>query len=190
MCVGVCMRACVCVCVRVCLCVLAFACVYVFVCVSVCVCAAIKKRPQYRCNFRYGYELFWHPKSIRNETQNRFRASFSWFWVVLDSTFLIFLSHFSVILNGFGLQFWSIWLSGGCLGPPWGTLGSPGGPGCPQHGSRERKAGSLDPPWPPKMRSFWHQFSMFFWIKNALILYWILVWILGQKWYQNESKNH
>ena len=87
----------------------------------------------------------------------------------LDLIFHICLSHFSVILSGFGLQFWSIWLSGGCLGPPWGTLGSPGGPGCPQHGSRERKAGSLDPPWPPKMRSFLHRFSMFFLIKNALI---------------------
>ena len=28
-------------------------------------------------------------------------------------------------LSGFGVQYWSIWLSGGCLGLPWGTLRSP-----------------------------------------------------------------
>ena len=93
-------------------------------------------------------------------------------------------SHFSVILIGFGLQFWSFLALWRVSGPSLGHLG------CPQHGSRERKACSLDPPWLPKMRSFLHRFSMFFWIKNALIFDWILVSILGSKWCENESKNH
>ena len=95
-----------------------------------------------------------------------------------------------MIFSGFGLQYWSIWLSGGCLGLPWGTLGSPGVPGCPQQGFKERKLGSLDPPWPPKMKSFWYQFSMIFVTKDTLIFDWNLISILRPKWYQNESKNH
>ena len=80
-----------------------------------------------------------------------------------------------MILSGFGLQFWSIWLSGGCLGLPWDTLGPLGGQGAPNMGPGSEKLVRWTPPWPPKMRSFLHKCSMFFLLKNALFFDYILM---------------
>ena len=95
-----------------------------------------------------------------------------------------------MILGNFELHFGILWLSGGCPGLPWGALGSPWAPGRPQQRFRERNAGSLDPPLASQMRSFWHQFSLIFRIKKALVFDWVMVTIFSGRWCQNASRNH
>ena len=74
----------------------------------------------------------------------------------------VHFGNFSMILDGFELNFWTFWLSGGSQGLPWGALGSPWAPGCPQQGFNERKAGSLDPLGLPIWGHFGSIFATFF----------------------------
>ena len=58
----------------------------------------------------------------------------------------------------FGFNFFGYLAIWRVSGPPLGAAGSPWAPRCPQEGSNERKAGSLDPPWAPSVASFLEHF--------------------------------
>ena len=107
-----------------------------------------------------------------------------------------FWLHFGSILEVLGLHLAS-------QGLPLGTVGSLWAAGCPQEGSNERKAGSLDPPWAPILEPFLVNFSMkfllifvyVFWITFGAILdqFWEPEWILNRlkidsKFDQNFSR--
>ena len=74
---------------------------------------------------------------------------FGFVWFQFD---VIFGSFFT-LLSGFEVHFGTFLVLGGSLGLPWGALGSSWAPGCPQEGLKERKVGSLDPPWGPRFGS-------------------------------------
>ena len=107
------------------------------------------------------------------------------------SFFDAFWCHFGVMLYDFRwiwAPFWYLLVSGRCPGIPGSALGSPWAPGWPQQGLRERKTGSLDPLWPPKMTSFWSYFCIYFRWKthqNKIDFLMILIdfeWMLGPFW--------
>ena len=107
------------------------------------------------------------------------------------SFFDAFWCHFGVMLYDFRwiwAPFWDFLVSGGCPGIPGSAFGSPWAPGCPQQGLRERKTGSLDPLWPPKMTSFWSYFCIYFRWKTHQNKYWFFndfwvdfEWIVGPR---------
>ena len=81
----------------------------------------------------------------------RLELHFISIWLPLGSI----LAHFGSILELLGLHLAS-------QGLPLGTVGSLWAAGCPQEGSNERKAGSLDPPWVLIWQWFSVNFSMKF----------------------------
>ena len=121
-----------------------------------------------------------------------FHWLFYQFWLAWSSIFSPFGSlwaqfwlHFGSILELLGLHLAS-------QGLPLGTVGSLWAAGCPQEGSNERKAGSLDPPWAPILKPCLVNFSMKF-LLIFVYVFWITFGaILDQfwepEWIQNRLK--
>ena len=107
-----------------------------FVCVCVCVCVCV--------------DVCVHVRSL---------------WLHFDIILRLFFDHlgwFGALFFGFWLPFiryLAIWR---VSGPRLGAVGSPWAPGCPQEGSNERKAGSLDLPLGSLFRLIFASFLYFF----------------------------
>ena len=93
---------------------------------------------------------------------------FGFIWFQIDVIF----GSFFIILSGFEVRFGTFLVLGGSLGLPWGALGSSWAPGCPQEGLKERKVGSLDPPWGPRFWLFFGYFCNFVPLKTHQKKHW------------------